>query len=426
MMADEAEGQRRNRRPSKLWVGEGSMKHTGEGSRKHRGMVRRVAKKTFETGVSAVAGPDMLPATRKAATRLKWLAVGGLTMGAAAGIAVGAATGVAGIALLRRLRAGASLAGKTVLITGGSRGLGLLLAREFTAEGCNVVICARDTEELSRAAEELRRSGANVLAIACDVTNREQVERLVDETTDRFGAIDVLVNNAGIITVGPVQTQTLQDYEEAMRIMFWGVVYPTLAVLPQMLARRGGRIANITSIGGKVAVPHLLPYDCAKFAAVGFSEGLHAEVGRYGIKVTTVCPGLMRTGSYVNAAFKGNNQAEYSWFSLGSNLPLVSIAAERAAHRIVRAVRQGRSELIITPQARLLATAHGIAPGLVSDALSLVNRILPEPTDDHSRHWGKESKTAVSESLLTALGRRAAERLNESPEQLTALQSGKA
>jgi short-subunit dehydrogenase len=391
---------------------------------KHKSLVRRVAKKTFETGVSAVAGPDMLHATHKAARRLKWLAIGGVTVGAAAGVAAGATAGVAGIALARRLRAGADLGGKTALITGSSRGLGLLLAREFAAQGCNVVICARDAEELTRAADDLRRLGANVLAIVCDVTNREQVERTVQEATDRFGAIDVLVNNAGVITVGPLQTQTLEDYEEAMRIMFWGVVYPTLTVLPQMLARRSGRIANITSIGGKVAVPHLLPYDCAKFAAVGFSEGLHAEVGRYGVKVTTVCPGLMRTGSYVNAAFKGNNQAEYSWFSLGSTLPLVSIAAERAARKIVRAVRQGRSEIIITPQARLLATIHGIAPGLVSDALSLVNRLLPNPNDNQSRHLGKESKTAVSESPLTALGRRAAERFNESPEGRTALQSG--
>jgi short-subunit dehydrogenase len=297
------------------------------------------------------------------------------------------------------------------------------MAREFAAHGCRVVICARDREELARADQELRRAGATVLEVHCDVTDREQVEAMVRQATEHFGAIDVLINNAGVITVGPVHTQTLEDYEEAMRTMFWGVVYPTLAVLPQMLARGAGRIANIASIGGKIAVPHLLPYDCAKFAAVGFSEGLRAELGRYGIKVTTVCPGLMRTGSYVNAQFKGNNRAEYSWFSLGSTLPLVSISAERAARKIVRAVKQGRSEIIITPQARLLATAHGVAPGLVSDALSLVNRLLPSPTQDHGRHLGKESRTAISESPLTLLGRRAADKFNQSPHNRTALQS---
>lgn len=392
-------------------------------TRRIRKAATRAARKSVEAGVSTIAGPEFVHGTRKALHRLKWLAIGGAAVGTAAGVTAGVAAGVTALALAKRLRAGAELAGKTVLITGSSRGLGLALARQFAAQACNLVICARDAEELNLATEELRRSGANVLAIVCDVANRDDVGRMVQEAVGRFGAVDVLVNNAGVITVGPVQTQSIEDYEEAMRVMFWGTVYPTLAVLPQMLARREGRIANVTSIGGKVAVPHLLPYSCAKFAAVGFSEGLHSEVGRYGIKVTTVCPGLMRTGSYVNASFKGNSQAEYSWFSLSSTLPLASIAAERAAAKIVRAVRQGRSELIITPQARLLATAHGIAPGFVSDALSLVNRLLPNATDDHSRHLGKESKSAISESPLTALGRRAAREFNESPERRTALQA---
>jgi short-subunit dehydrogenase len=392
-------------------------------TRRIRKAANRAARKGVEAGMTAVTGTEFVHGTRSTMHRLKWLAMGGAALGTAAGVTAGLAAGVTALTVARRLRGGLELRGKNVLITGSSRGLGLALARQFAAQSCNVVICARDSEELNRAAEDLRRSGANVLAVVCDVTKREQVDRMVQEASDRFGAIDILVNNAGVITVGPVQTQTIEDFEEAMRVMFWGVVYPTLAVLPQMLARRSGRIANITSIGGKVAVPHLLPYACAKFAAVGFSEGLHAEVGRYGIKVTTVCPGLMRTGSYVNASFKGNNQAEYSWFSLGSTLPLVSIAAQRAAAKIVRAIRQGRSELIITPQARLLATAHGIAPGLVSDALSFVNRLLPNATDDHSRHLGKESKTAISESPLTALGRRAAREFNETPEGRTALQT---
>ncbi len=393
-------------------------------TRRIRRAAFKAARKGVEAGVGVVAGPEFLEGTRGAMRRMKWLAMGGLALGTAAGVTAGVAAGATALMLARRLRQGAELDGKTVLITGSSRGLGFELARQFGALGCNVVICARDSEELERAAEDLRRRGAgSITAVVCDVTDRAQVERMIEQASDRFGGIDVLVNNAGVITVGPIHTQTVEDYDEAMRVMFWGIVYPTLAVLPQMLARGTGRIANIASIGGKVAVPHLLPYDCAKFAAVGFSEGLHAEVGRYGIKVTTVCPGLMRTGSYVNARFNGNNRAEYSWFSLGSTLPLVSIAAERAAEKIVRAVRQGRAEIIITPQARLLATAHGIAPGLVSDALSLVNRMLPNPTGDHSRHLGKESKTAVSESPLTALGRRAAREFNQSPEGRTSLQA---
>ncbi len=172
--------------------------------------------------------------------------------------AVGLALGLAGREVLQRLRE-ANLQGQVALITGGSRGLGFLLAREFAHEGCRLVICARDEQELERAREDLERHGAEVLAVPCDVADRAQVDRLVEEATQRFGRVDILVNNAGIIQVGPIETMTLQDFEDALGVMFWGVVYPTLAVLPQMLERQSGRIVNITSIGGKVSVPHLIP-----------------------------------------------------------------------------------------------------------------------------------------------------------------------
>ena len=178
------------------------------------------------------------------------------------------------------------------LVTGGSRGLGLLIARELATEGCRVAICARDAEELRRAEEDLRAHGAaGPLVLVCDVTDQAQVERLVAEVQARLGPIDVLVNDAGIISVGPAETMHVQDYADAMAVMYWGVVYPTLAVLPRMLARRRGRIVNITSIGGKVAVPHLLPYCTANFSAVGFSEGLRAELRGKGVTVTTIAPG---------------------------------------------------------------------------------------------------------------------------------------
>jgi len=120
------------------------------------------------------------------------------------------------------------------------------------------------------------------------VTNQEQVCSVVDQVTQHFGRVDIVVNNAGIIQVGPMSTTTVEDFATALDVMFWGALYPTLAVLPQMRARRSGHIVNITSIGGMVSVPHLLPYTCAKFAAVGLSKGLRAELGQEGIHVTTV------------------------------------------------------------------------------------------------------------------------------------------
>src|SRR5690349_12825222 len=154
---------------------------------------------------------------------------------------------------------------KTVLITGGSRGLGLVLAREFARHGAQIALCARDQAEVDRALDELGEQGVSAAGLACDVGDRAQVERMVDALRLYFGRIDVLVNNAGVIQVGPMETMTLADYEEAMRTHYWGPVYTTLAVLPEMKKRQDGRVVNITSIGGKVSVPHLLPYCASKF-----------------------------------------------------------------------------------------------------------------------------------------------------------------
>jgi NAD(P)-dependent dehydrogenase (short-subunit alcohol dehydrogenase family) len=279
----------------------------------------------------------------------------------------------------REIRARAPiLRGRVALITGGSRGLGLMLARTLAREeGCRIVICARDRDELERARDELEREGAEVLAVPCDVSDRPSVERLVEEARRRFAAVDVLVNNAGVLQVGPVDEMTMRDFREAMDVNFWGTVHATLAALPLMRARGGGRIVNITSIGGKVAVPHLLPYDCAKFAAIGFSEGLRAEVARERIRVTTVVPGLMRTGSVAAAQFKGRVDDEYAWFKATADSVLTSLDAHRAARRIVRAVKLGRAEVVIGWPARLLRLGSDLAPGLTARLASTFSRLLP-------------------------------------------------
>jgi short-subunit dehydrogenase len=255
--------------------------------------------------------------------------------------------------------------------------------------------------------------GADVLALVCDVSEREQVDLLIERVSAHFGQIDILVNNAGIITVGPQATMTVQDFTDSMNTMFWGTVYPTLAVLPAMRACKNGHIVNITSIGGKVSVPHLLPYSSAKFAAVGFSQGLHAELAGEGVRVTTVVPGLMRTGSHVNAFVKGNRQMEYTLFGLLATLPFTSTSATSAARQIVRAICRGETELIITPQAQLLARFHGLLPGLTTNLLSLIDRALPRGGEnDTRRRTGRESRSPMG-AWLTRLGEPAAYAYNQ-------------
>jgi NAD(P)-dependent dehydrogenase (short-subunit alcohol dehydrogenase family) len=296
-----------------------------------------------------------------------------------------------------------TLAGQVALIAGGSRGLGFALAREFAREGCRVVICARDGEELDRAVADLTSAGAQAMAVQCDVTDRDQVRRLLSQARSRFGYVDILCNVAGTIQVGPVETMTVEDFESAMRVMFWGTLYPTLELLPDMIARRSGRIVNITSIGGRVSVPHLLPYNCAKFAAVALSEGLRAELRKYGVKVVTIVPGLMRTGSFLNAYFKGQQEREFAWFSLGASMPGMSMNARRAARQIVAATRRGQSTRVLSKPAQMLALFHGLFPGLTAELLGLANSLILPAADGGVRESARGME--VSERTRSIVGR---------------------
>ncbi|MDQ3742929.1 MAG: SDR family NAD(P)-dependent oxidoreductase [Acidobacteriota bacterium] len=327
--------------------------------------------------------------------------------------AAGAGALLAARALYRRWQE-YDLRGKTVLVTGGSRGLGLVLAREFADEGANVAVCARDPAELERARRDLEARGARVFAFPCDVTDRAQVKELVAVVTHHFGSVDVLVNNAGVIQVGPLEVMTLEDFEQAMAVHFWGPLYATLCVLPQMRERREGRIVNISSIGGKIGVPHLVPYSASKFALTGLSDGLRAELAKENILVTTVCPGLMRTGSPRNATFKGRHRAEYAWFAISDSLPVTSIQAERAARQIVAACKRGQAELVITTQAVMAVKFRALFPEATADLLALVNRLLPGPGGIGRRKArGRESESTLAPSILTTLTDWAAQRNNE-------------
>ena len=315
---------------------------------------------------------------------------------------------------LRRARKRFTYAGRVVIITGGSRGLGFLMAGELRKQGARVVLLARNREELMRAKERLG-GGNNVLTIVCDVGVRADVRQAVEIMMQYFGRVDVLINNAGVIQVGPLEHMRYGDFHQAMNVHFWGALHCTEAVLPYMRQRRDGRIVNIASIGGLLAVPHLAPYAASKFALVGYSDAVRAEVAKSGIRVTTVCPGLMRTGSAVNALMKGNHEAEFAWFAALSSLPLVSIDARRAARRIIEAARRGIPQLTITPQARIAAILDRIMPNTFARAMMLAARVLPGPAGESGNYaWpGREVRPAALPRLVTVLGDRAALRNNE-------------
>ncbi len=306
------------------------------------------------------------------------------------------------------------------LVAGGSRGLGLLIARELGRRGYRVVICARDSAELAAAAEQLRADGVDVHTDTCDVADEPAVSALVAGVEQRLGPIDVAVVVAGVIQVGPLSAMNRGHFEEAISIMLWGPINVALAVTERMRPRGRGRIGIVSSVGGLVSVPHLLPYSTAKFGAVGFSSGLRAELAGSGVKVTTITPGLMRTGSHLRAKFTGRQGAEFGWFSLGASLPLISMDAERAAWQIVDGVLAGRAYVVLTPLAKIGMRVNGIAPSLVASMMGLMSRLLPkaphEPSETLEGWQAEERQVPVMRTVvagLTRLGRTAAARWNQ-------------
>jgi NAD(P)-dependent dehydrogenase (short-subunit alcohol dehydrogenase family) len=267
---------------------------------------------------------------------------------------------------------------------------------------------------LGQAHVELEAAGAEVMSLKTDVTDARQVEEMIGDVVAHYGRLDVVINNAGVIQVGPQDAMGIEDYELAMKSNFWSALYTMLAAIPHFKKQRSGRIVNITSIGGKVAVPHLLPYTASKFALVGLSEGMHAALYKHGIRVTTVVPNLMRTGSSRNAIVKGQHEAEYAWFKLADAAPVLSQNADRAARRIIRAVEYGEPEIMLSPAVSLASFAAGVAPNFIAGVMKLAEALLPANTSATTgSKKGFQSESALSRGPVGALSDKAAVRNNE-------------
>jgi short-subunit dehydrogenase len=231
---------------------------------------------------------------------------------------------------------------------------------------------------------------------------------------DHFDRIDILINNAGIIEVGPLDHMSREDYDRAMKLHFWAPYELISQIVPEMRLWGGGRIVNIASIGGKVAIPHFAPYSASKFALTGFSDAIRAELARDNIQVTTVAPGLMRTGSHVNAKFKGKHDAEFAWFSAGAGAPLISMDADRAARKIIAAFKRGQPSLTLTFGARGAIAGNALFPNLTGYAMKIVNRFLPDVADESGEQSRAGSELPrLTPEWMTCLADRATRKNNE-------------
>lgn len=305
------------------------------------------------------------------------------------------------------------MTGPVALVTGGSRGLGLLIATELVERGFRVAISARNADELTRAADRL---GPAARPYTCDVRDRDQVNDLVRRVEADLGPVEVSVHVAGVIQVGPAADVTLDHFDDAIDTMLKGPIHLAWAVLPGMRQRRHGRIGTVASIGGMVSPPHLLPYSTAKFGAVGFSDGLSAELVGTGVTATTLVPGLMRTGSHLQAQFFGDAAREYAWFATAASLPLVSMDARWAARTMVDGVLAGKPFVSTTPLSWLAIRFRGLAPATTTRLMKLVAQLLPGATGDSKTVPGAAARADLNSELvnaLTTLGDRAAEANNE-------------
>jgi short-subunit dehydrogenase len=325
---------------------------------------------------------------------------------------LGVAAGAAANAWLER-RDQYNFEGRVVLITGGSRGLGLTLARELAVQGARLMLVARDSDELDRAVAELRNNGAEAESFAGDVTQPETAINAVAATIGEFGRLDVLINNAGVITMGPLDTMNEQDFETCLATHVWAPLRFMNAALPH-LQRSQGRIVNIASFGGKFAVPHMAPYCTSKFGLVGLSDAYRAEVAQSGVSVTTVCPGLMRAGSHVHAQFKGHHAREFAWFVMGLSSSLTSMSVERAAKQILRACQLGKSRVVVGLQAKLAVLGDALFPNLSAALAKMANHLLPgSPRTPGMPLRGSDARGPFPPRAITSLADSASAKHNE-------------
>ncbi len=284
-----------------------------------------------------------------------------------------------GLGLLARRRSNTTqFQGHNVLITGGTRGLGLQMVREFSRRGATVFFCARHADEVDRAEEQLDREGyKNVFGLVADVAHPDGPASAVARIAAMAGPIDILVNNAGTIQVSPFVDSDETAFHECLDVFLHAPLRMSREVLPEMMAAGTGTIVNITSIGGQIPAPHLVPYNCGKAAMVALSEGMSVELDRYGVNVLTVKPGLMRTGSHRNAMFGGHAAQEYEWFSRAAIAPGLAISASSAANSICDAVAGRKRTLALGWEAKLGPLFHALMPELSHSLTSFIEKRLP-------------------------------------------------
>ncbi len=255
----------------------------------------------------------------------------------------------------------------TVLITGASQGIGKATALLFARKGYDLVLAARQADRLTAVGQEVQSLGRAALTVPTDVRDADQVNALVNKALDQYSAIDVLINNAGIYISGPAEQFSLEDWHNTIDLNLWGYIHTIHALLPHFLERGSGTIVNLSSIGGKVPAPYLVPYCTSKFAVTGLTESLHSELKPKGIHVCGIYPNVIKSSLMERAIFRGKDeedeQARRDQLNQVVSTPVVE-KPEDVAQAIWDAVEHQRSEVLVG-SANVSNGAYRLFPGLM-------------------------------------------------------------
>ena len=256
-----------------------------------------------------------------------------------------------------------------VLITGASAGIGRAAALAFAREGARLALVARTEERLRPVADAVEQAGGTALVVPADVSDRDQVNAMVETVIDAFGRIDILLNNAGIGLLVSVEDMESADLKRVVDVNLYGLIWCTQAVLPHMISRRSGQIINVSSIVGKRAMPYMSGYCLSKFAVQAFSDSLRIEMAPHDIDVIVICP--TRTATEF-----GDTELMQKG---GRRFDLNGMTAESVARIILRASRKRKREVIISLGSKALNLCNNLVPGLVDWAIKIA--------------WGRFAKT---------------------------------
>ena len=245
-----------------------------------------------------------------------------------------------------------NIKGKVVVITGASSGLGEATARLLSAEGASVVLGARRVDRIQSLADELHAKGGKALAIATDVTHVEQVKKLVDSAVQKFGRIDVMINNAGIMPHSPLERLKIDDWNRTIDVNIKGVLYGIAAALPHMKQQKAGHIINVSSVAGHKVTPNGAVYCATKHAVRALSEGLRGEVKPYNIRTTIISPGAVAT-ELPNSITEPDVAAGISKFYKETAIPADSFA-RAVAFAMSQPVAVDINEILFRPTSQVL------------------------------------------------------------------------